>query len=364
MNDYTDVFAQNIKQRRKELDMTQRELAELIGYTEKSVSKWESGKAIAPSVVLPTLAGCLKCDINSLFTKKTTPEYYLGIDGGGTKTAFMLCDKSGKTVSEVTLGPCNPVDIGISQTLNVIERGIDEVCKNIPRSKICVYAGIAGGITGNNQELIGTLLRSCGFLRYANGSDASNAVSLALGDGNGTAVIMGTGIIAFSQIDKKIIRRGGHGYIFERGGSAFTIGKDAINAALMHQEGSGDATVITEYIKSKLNCDIVLDQLSYFYEIGKKGIAEFAPIVFDAYKAGDAVACTILENNMKAVAQLIESAPITDRVVIVGGLTHQAEIILPMIKKNLKHPNRYKIETNGNAPVFGAVALAKKLWSE
>lgn len=366
MNDYTLIFSNNLRAKRKELGLTQKELAETLGYTEKSVSKWESGKAIAPSTVLPQLASCLKCDIDSLFTESNAPEYFLGIDGGGTKTAFLLCDKGGKTIAKATLGPCNPVDIGLTNAIKTLENGIDAVCKDIPRSKISVYAGIAGGITGNNQKLINMFLKGCGFLQYANGSDASNAVALALGNKNGTAIIMGTGIIAFSQINNRLVRRGGYGYLFEEGGSSLAIGRDAVIAALKHEETNSCETMITELIKSKLNCSSIIEQVSYFYEIGKKGIAELAPLVFDAYKSGDAVADEILQKNMQAVARLIESTPKTNEktqnVVIVGGLTKQRDIILPMITKKLKNPQRYIIETNSKPPVLGALAIAQKIY--
>lgn len=366
MKDYTLIFSENLKLKRKEQGLTQKELAGVLGYTEKSISKWESGKAIAPSNVLPKLAVCLKCDIDSLFTEVCVPEFFLGIDGGGTKTAFLLCDKDGKAIGEATLGPCNPVDVGLTNALKTLERGIETVCKDIPRSKISVYAGIAGGITGENPKMVNMFLKGCGFLRYANGSDATNAVALALGNKNGTAIIMGTGIIAFTQLNGKLIRRGGYGYMFEEGGSSLTIGRDAIIAAIKHEETENEQTQITELIKQKLNCPSVKDQVSYFYEVGKRGIAELTPLVFEAYKNGDKVAGEIIKKNMKSVAELIESAPDVNEkvhnIVIVGGLTKQKEIILPMITKNLKCPQRYKIETNNRPPVLGAVAIAQKIY--
>ena len=366
MNDYTLIFSKNLKIRRKELGLTQKELADILGYTEKSVSKWESGKAIAPSTVLPQLALCLKCDIDVLFKESCSAEYFLGIDGGGTKTAFLLCDKNGKVIAETVLGACNPVDVGLTKALKILENGIDTVCGEIPRSKISVFAGVAGGITGNNQKLINMFLKGCGFLQFANGSDAQNAVALALGNKNGTAIIMGTGIIAFSQINGKLIRRGGYGYLFEEGGSAYAIAKDAIVAAIKDEEKSGKKTIITELIKNKFNCSSVRGQVSYFYEAGKKGIAELTPFVFEAYKDGDRVAKLILEKNMESVARLIESTPETSdktqKIVIVGGLTKQKEIIIPMISKKLNCPQKYSIETNEKAPVTGALALAQKIY--
>ena len=95
MKTIAEIFADNLKCRRHELGLTQQKLAELIGYSEKSISKWESGAAIAPSSVLPLLAKHLLTDIDSLLHSPESPIYYLGIDGGGTKTEFLLVSKKG-----------------------------------------------------------------------------------------------------------------------------------------------------------------------------------------------------------------------------------------------------------------------------
>ena len=112
------IFSENLKSRRKELGLTQEKLGELIGYSEKSISKWESGAAIAPSAVLPTLARHLLTDIDSLLYCPEEPSYYLGIDGGGTKTEFLLVSENGDEISRITLGASNPVDIGMSKALD------------------------------------------------------------------------------------------------------------------------------------------------------------------------------------------------------------------------------------------------------
>ena len=39
--------------------------------------------------------------------------YYLGIDGGGTKTEAVLCDSSGKILFHTKVGATNANDVGI-----------------------------------------------------------------------------------------------------------------------------------------------------------------------------------------------------------------------------------------------------------
>ena len=49
MDELATIVAENLTSLRKEKHLTQQELAEKIGYSDKLVSKWELGKAI-PSV--------------------------------------------------------------------------------------------------------------------------------------------------------------------------------------------------------------------------------------------------------------------------------------------------------------------------
>ena len=55
-----------IARRRKELDMTQKELAEKLGITDRAVSKWENGRSMPDLSLLQPLSHVLKIDVNDL----------------------------------------------------------------------------------------------------------------------------------------------------------------------------------------------------------------------------------------------------------------------------------------------------------
>ena len=364
MKNVESFFAENIKKRRHELGLTQKQLAERMGYSEKTVSKWESGIAIAPSSVLPILSKALNTSIDALFDRKEEPEYYLGIDGGGTKTDFALSDIRGNILNIVSLGTCNPVDKGMENTLNVLEEGIRMVCEEVPYSQISAYAGIAGGGTvGNNAEIIGKFLEKFRFARVGNGSDAANAIAAGLGRRNGIAVIMGTGSVAFTQKNRELIKTGGFGYLLEEGGSGFAIGRDGIRVALKAEEGSGTETLLQTLILQKCTTPTILDNLSEFYNAGKRGFASYAPLVFEAYDQGDQVAGEILRTNMKIVAELIEAAgrhlPAEDvvEVVLAGGIANRTDVVISMIKEYLQD-SRYHISVCDKPMYMGALVLA------
>ena len=60
-----------IKERRKALGITQKELADTLSISDKTVSRWESGNQIPDAILLPDLAEALGVSINDLYGCKT-----------------------------------------------------------------------------------------------------------------------------------------------------------------------------------------------------------------------------------------------------------------------------------------------------
>lgn len=265
---------------------------------------------------------------------------YLGIDGGGTKTEFCLADSSGQVISRTVLGPSNPVDIGIEETISVLKEGVFAVLPQKLQQETSVFAGIAGILGGSYKEMVTAFLKSFDFLKVRVGSDVENAVAACLGRADGVAVIMGTGTIAFAQKDGVYHRFGGFGYLFDEGGSGYAIGRDGILSALKSEEGSGASTTLEQSLKETYAVDILWDAIPPIYKGGKREIASFAPTVFAAAKKNDAVALSILQKNMQAVAENINHAvEIFPKqavpVGLIGGITGQKDVILPMIEKQV-----------------------------
>lgn len=81
-------------------------------------------------------------------------KYYIGIDGGGTKTDFLICDNDLTPIRQLTLGGCNPNDIGMERCISVLRRGLNQLTEGLDSNQIVLFAGISGGTTGNNQKKI------------------------------------------------------------------------------------------------------------------------------------------------------------------------------------------------------------------
>ncbi len=293
-------------------------------------------------------------------------QYYLGIDGGGTKTDFMLADKNGNILERKVIRGCNPNDVGFNETFRVLTEGIFAVTQNgsIPFENISVFAGLAGCSSVENLPKIKNFLSSFRFGKYDNHNDAQNAVSAGLGDNDGIAVIMGTGSIAYAKKRKELHRIGGYGYLFGDAGSGFAIGRDTILAALQHEDGMGKKTLIHSMVKELCRGETVLSKIDLFYEKGKREIAKYAPLAFDAYKLGDEVAEQIIKTNLAAVADMIRTGGAklntqNIKVALIGGLTAQADTILPLLNSLLEDDLKvYQIFICKKPPVVGALYLA------
>lgn len=366
-NDFTELFAENLKKHRKEAGLTQAQLGAMTGYSEKAVSKWECGISTPPANALFLLAEVFGVGIEEFFAFASAPKYYLGIDGGGTKTEFALADASGNVLRKIKLGSSNPVDIGFDKSAAVMDEGIRRLTGGIPKKLISVFAGIAGGTSGNMKADIHAFLSRYGFFRAENGSDAENIVAAGLRERDGIALIMGTGCSAFVKKGNRLLRLGGLGYLFDHGGSAYDIGNNGIRAACYAESGAGPDTLLKKIFTEELKTQTVTEKLDYFYSTGKVGIASYAPLVFKAYRSGDAEAAAILMDNMLVVANLIISGSKIlggnkpYYVVMAGGLTAECEILLPFIREHIAqkiNPDDFDLNVFRGSAVDGALIRA------
>jgi len=366
-NSYEKAFSINVRRLRKKHNLTQKSLADDIGYSEKTVSKWETEGSVPSIEALFRIANIFRVSIVELF-RCDEAIYYLGIDGGGTKTEFDLSDPEGNIVCRIFMDGCNPNAVGIEQTKRIIEDGIIQACKDVPLSSVVVYAGITGCATGSYADEIKSMLKKMSFAACDVGSDNNNIVAAGLGEGEGITMILGTGICSYVVKKEETRRIAGWGYLFDNGGSAFHIGRDAINAYFSAYDGTGEETTLVQRIKQTFS-DSNAEFLKYLYSGGNKLVSSYAMCVFDEAEKGDKVSITILKKHIAEIAKLIraslshfsdykESIPI----ILGGGLTNQA-LLLPYLLDELgDDTKRCKIQILDVPPVNGALELAKSLW--
>ena len=295
-----------------------------------------------------------------------SPRYFLGIDGGGTKTALLLLDGEGNTVRELTVGACNPMDIGFARATALLRDAVNEVCAGIPMEQTAMFAGIAGGGSSAAREQLAEFFASFGFDVFANDGDNRNILAAGLGARDGICAILGPGICVQAKSGDVLHRVGGWGYFVDRGGSGFNLGRDALDAYFSAHDGSGAPTRLTALIEEQTGCTPEA-LVARIYSGGKTFVASFAPLVTEAYRQGDRIADEILERNAACAAHLILSAAQvlpggTDAipVVLCGGLSHVGEYV-SRVERLTAQNERLHIECMRREPVWGAAMTAGKL---
>ena len=367
MKKFEKIFSKNLKSYRKKFNISQKQLADIIGYSEKTVSKWEAAAGLPNIATAYEIAKIFHISIDDLFNHEHQI-CFLGIDGGGTKTELVLTDSEKRVIRTLIVEGCNPMDIGLEETKRILREGIRNVCGDIPYSSISMFAGIAGGSSGNMKSELNRFFKEFKFYSYGNDSDSLNIISAGLEKNDGVILILGTGVCAFTQIKGEHLKTAGWGYLIDNGGSAYNIGRDGLNAYYCAKDKTGSQTILTDIIDSKYEGNANL-LIQHIYEGKKKVIASYAPIVFQAAAQGDEIALQIIKRNMDAAATIIETAvkPLEGNdkihVVLAGGLCNE-----PMTKQYLlemlKNPEKYEIEILDKRPVWGAVMLAEQLYEK
>ncbi len=368
MDNLSKIIGENIKQERILAHLTQKDVAEKIGYSEKSVSKWEAGCGLPSIDTLIELCKIFNTDINCLINKKENEIYYLGIDGGGTKTHYMLTNSEGTVLKEHIGEGTNPVDIGIANTKKVLKENINSITEGYNKKSIYAFAGISGGSTGNNKAILKKFFINLGFADVDNDSDIMSSVALGLGDSNGMIVIMGTGVVGFAVKDGCFKQIAGWGQLFDAGGGGYNLGKDGLYAVLRADDGTGEETLLKPIIEEILG-DTVRKSLTEIYSKGKKYIASFSKAVTKASSMGDKVASDIIEENMKEVAKIINAGikfveQDSIKIAFNGSLILNNPQFIDIIKKYINSSCNCNFELVTSSPVHGALLLARKLKKE
>ena len=155
---------------------------------------------------------------------------YLGIDGGGSKTSFLLVDEYYNEVCHIESGPSNWLSVGADAAKQAITQGISYLTE---RPNI-VCAGFAGAARHDSaafyKEVLESLIPEAQIIIE---SDAFIASIGAIGVDPGILLIAGTGSIVIGR-DKarNMFRIGGWGPYFGDEGSGFWIGREAVREAL------------------------------------------------------------------------------------------------------------------------------------
>ncbi len=248
--------------------------------------------------------------------------YYIGIDGGGTKSTVLVSDGRKDLYAFVVSGfnynsfPKNVIQQNVADIRTYLQtHGLDAAdCLGI-----CI--GSAG--TGN-EEAVAFLKKAFmegGFsCRLLITGDHVTALKGAFGNECGILLIAGTGSICYGQTgEEEPIRAGGYGHLIDDGGSAYAIGRDLLHEVVMEGDGRKEKTILTEAVFAKLGIDSVSELISYVYDKNhtKKEIAMIASILTEKELLSLKMVQKILENGARELVSCVKA--VTERLSVPAG---------------------------------------------
>lgn len=240
---------------------------------------------------------------------------FLGIDGGGTKTAFLLLDAHGRERARAEGGSSYHPEVGIDGVRAVLETGIREVLARagVPASAVsCAFVGLPA--YGEDPRVDPVLATTPGVAlpadRFLCGNDMVCSWAGGLGCEDGVSVIAGTGSIAYGEYAGRSARAGGWGEVFGDEGSAFWIAREGLGLFSRMSDGRCAAGPLLELVRQHYALERDLDLAGLINDpasAARAALAQLSRLVAAAAVAGDTACRDLYGRAGQELASLVRA---------------------------------------------------------
>jgi len=228
--------------------------------------------------------------------------YVAGVDGGGSKTRFVIADEAGKVMADISNGSSNHQMIGIIETERVLRSLYEEAIEiaGISDEEIeVVYLGLAGADMESDFEILERMLsRIFKKTKTVLANDTWPILRSGTPGKWGAAVICGTGANAAAVNpvgEHKILRA--LGYSAGGAGGGYEMAMTALHWAFRSDEGTTEKSMLTEALPNVLglsNMNEVLKKIYPEFLLESTELALVASLVFELANQGDSICQKIL----------------------------------------------------------------------
>ncbi len=302
---------------------------------------------------------------------------YLGVDGGGTKTAFLLLDDQGQVLATHTGGSSYHPEVTLEGVRAVIREGVTAILNQTKLSADAIKHAFFG-LPAYGEDSIedarlailpSTVLK---LTQYTCGNDmvCSWAGSLACVDG--ISIVAGTGSIGYGEYLGLSARAGGWGEVFGDEGSAYWIAREGLTAFSRMSDGRSPKGPLHQLFMQHFNLRDAIDLAGKINNLPAKErstIAQISKLVSEAALAGDAAAIGIFQRAAEELAELVAAIRrtlqvpqnLTLPVSYTGGVFNTGKLILEPFKSALLNANlASELRAPLLQPVVGAALYAAR----
>jgi len=303
--------------------------------------------------------------------------YFLGIDGGGSKTTCVGGDEVA-VLARVTTGPSNINRVGETRARESLHEAIRQACEAAgidPRQVQRACLGVAGVGNEETARAVRKMVAEIMPAEIEVVGDMQIALEAAFGGGPGVIVIAGTGSIAYGRdAQGRIARAGGWGFAVSDEGSAHWIGRSAVAALLRAVDQCAEIRDTPEasplWRELKTAWDFPWLEALVREANSRRDFAALFPAVIAAADAGDELAQQVLLYAGRELAQLAsiiaralfpENGVLTIPLGIVGGVFAHSKRVREAFRGEVVNLDpRFTVSLEIIDPVAGALAIARK----
>jgi N-acetylmuramic acid 6-phosphate etherase len=291
-------------------------------------------------------------------------ERILGVEGGGTKTAWVLVESVlGEPTPEFRIldqGKLPPSNL----RLTTPER-LREIFAKLPTEIDRAGVFLAGCGTEEDRRLLKEIcLGIWPKVTIATGSDRQSGLAAALDHRDGIVVNAGSGSSVTGRRGEHIEKAGGWGHILGDAGGGYSLAIQALRLTLREHDLHRGAIEFTGKILHALSLNNLDELVRWVRRANKMEIAMLAPVVFEAATAGDPRMMEIIEEGARVLCEYTEAVAdrlhlLAPKVVLMGGLFYRDSIYTHAFRRRLKKnlPDA-RVTTAERAPELGAAWLA------
>lgn len=225
-------------------------------------------------------------------------KFFVGVDGGGTKTALCALDSTGKVIARSQSGPINYNFIDFDQAVENLMLGIAGL--NLPVDRIKAIGVGDPSIddlpdTESAKRFIDKIEEKTGAKVFSRSDAYMSLYSLLDGGVPSALVIAGTGAIALGE-DKegKVHVAGGWGRLTGDEGSGYYIALEGLRAVMHYSDGVGPKTALSDCALEYFSAKCAREIATKLYGAEQVDIAGFSKEVYACALNGDGVANEIL----------------------------------------------------------------------
>ena len=303
---------------------------------------------------------------------------FLGVDGGGSKTRFLLIDAAGKTLATHQEGSAYHLEIGMPALAAMLSQGISTtLALGGVRAAELTFAFVGLPAHGEDRALLPALDALPGAVlpagRFRCGNDMICGWAGALGGHDGINVVAGTGSIAYGEFGGRSARAGGWGELFSDEGSAYWIAREGLRLFSRMSDGRTARGALYSLMRERFGLSEDLELCAAIY--GKEGLprsqfAQLSRLVTQAAEAGDEAARTVFQDAAEELAEIVDAvrlqlqvpAEAKLRVSSTGGLFELREHLhVPFAAALARRPARYERVSALLSPEAGAALYAARL---